>query len=144
MYKYLENVFMSKELYQTILAPVCEKYGLTQTEMVVLLFLANNPQNDTASDIVVKRRLTKSSVSTAARALQEKGLIAGEYLDGNHRTIHLKICETASDIVEEGRKAQRKFLEILTTDFSKAERDTLEKYIMRMIQNMRSYYNSVK
>ena len=144
MYKYLENVFVGKELYQTILAPVCEKYGLTQTEMVVLLFLANNPQDDTATDIVAKRRLTKSSISTAARVLQERGLITGEHLDGNHRSIHLRICNSASEIVEEGKAAQKKFLEILTRGFSESERDSLESYITRMIRNMKSYYDSVK
>ena len=62
MYHLLESIFMSRELYQTIMAPVCEKYGLTATELIVLMFLANNPDCDTASDIVARRRLKKSAV----------------------------------------------------------------------------------
>lgn len=139
MYSLLENTFISKELYQTILAPVCEKYALTQAEMVVLLFLANNPQLDTATDIVEKRRLTKSAVSMAGRTLQEKGLIHGGYAGGNHRSIHLQICDKALPIIEEGKQAQNKFLDILTRGFTAAEQTTLRSYILRMIDNIRSF-----
>ena len=144
MYKLLENVFISKELYQTMISPLCDKYDMTQAEMTVLLFLANNPQKDTATDIVEKRRMTKSSVSMAARALQEKGLIFGEYVDGNHRSIHLKVCDNALNIIEDGRKAQNKFFEVLTKDFTEAERTAFKEYIMRVTDNIRNYNESAE
>ena len=73
MYNFVENIFLGKELYQTILAPVCDKYDMTHTEMVILLFLASNPHLNTATDIVKGRRMTKSLVSMSLRSLQERG-----------------------------------------------------------------------
>ena len=144
MYNLLENVFISKELYQTMIEPLCDKYDMTQAEMVVLLFLANNPQKDTATDIVEKRRMTKSSVSMAARALQERGLIIGQHVDGNHRSVHLRVCDSALKIIEDGRKAQSKFFKILTGNFTEAERTAFNYYIKRVTNNIRNYNNSAE
>lgn len=144
MYNLLENIFISRELYQAMIAPVCDKYDMTQAEMIVLLFLANNPRNDTATDIVEKRRMTKSAVSMAARALQDKGLITGEYIDGNHRSIHLKVCENAFGIIEDGKKMQDEYLRILTEDFTEAERTAFKDYIMRVTDNIKRYNESLE
>lgn len=144
MYHLLENVFISREFYQTMLAPLCEKYRMTQTEMIVLLFLANNPQLDTASDIVEKRCITKSAVSAAARALQERGAITGEYTNGNHRSIHLKIQNDAQSIISEGKKAQSRFFNVLTRGFSEDEQRTLKNYITRITENIRNYNHSAE
>ena len=38
-----------EELYENMVSPVCEKYELTYMEFTVLMFLANNPQYDTAT-----------------------------------------------------------------------------------------------
>lgn len=139
MYNLLENVFMSNELYQTILKPVCDKYKMTYTEMVVLLFLANNPEHDTARDIVERRRLTKSSVSVSVRSLQEKGFVLGEFTGGNHRSIHLRLCEPSKEIIKEGKIAQESFLTILTNGFSEEEKGRLKNYFKRVTANIDDY-----
>lgn len=144
MYNLLESIFMSKELYQTILEPICNKYNMTFTEMVILLFLANNPEHDTATDIVAKRRLTKSAVSMAVRALQNRGFITGKFADGNHRSIHLKVCESANDIIREGRKTQKAFLQIVTNDFSDSEKESLQNHLTKIIKNINQYHSKIK
>ncbi|MDD5953306.1 MAG: helix-turn-helix domain-containing protein [Oscillospiraceae bacterium] len=135
----LENVFMSRELYQTILKPVCDKYQLTNTELMILLFLANNPEYDTASAIVEKRRLTKSSISMAIRTLQDRGLVVGAFHGGNRRSIHLKVCDAADTIIEDGRKAQESFSEILVDGFSEGEKEALKQYFIRVTANIDAY-----
>lgn len=139
MYNILENLFASRELYHDMLAPVCEKYGLTQTEMVVLLFLANNPTRDTASDIVEKRGITKSSVSAAVKALRENEIITGSFTSDNHRSVHLKISDKSLKIVEDGKKAQSDFFRILTKNFTEAEQEAFKSLILRVTDNIRSY-----
>lgn len=142
MKKLLENIFMSRGLYQTILNPVCTKYGITQTEATVLLFLANNPHFDTARDIVERRRITKSAVSAATRDLQERGLIKGKFANGNHRSIHLTICDSAKEIVEEGNRAQNDFLSVLTDGFSEKEKAEFRRYFERVTENISAYNKS--
>lgn len=137
----LEDIFLSKELYQTVLNPVCCQYDMTHTEMIVLLFLANNPKLNTATDIVKGRGLTKSSISMAVKTLQDRGLIFGEFTDGNHRSIHLHISDSAKQIVRDGQIAQNKFISVLTEGFSENETANFKHYFDRVSANIKSYYN---
>ena len=61
-----------EEVYASMVLPVCKKYGLTYMEFTVLLFLANNPQYDTATQIIKYRHIAKSHVSISIRSLQER------------------------------------------------------------------------
>ena len=113
MINYFAHCVDVEELY--------EKYKLTYMEFTVLMFLANNPQYNTATQIVRYRHLAKSHVSISIRSLQERGLILGEHKGGNHRTIHLSVSDKARDIIAAGRVAQGKFCEIVFAGFSKEE-----------------------
>ena len=61
--------------YEILMSSVCEKYQLRQMEYDILMFLYNNPQHNTAADIVRYRKSTKSHVSMSLKVLEEKGLI---------------------------------------------------------------------
>ena len=126
----------NESLYTATVSPVCEKYGLTYMEFTVLMFLANNPQFDTASDIVRYRHLTKSHVSMSVRSLQDKGLLKGEYHEPNRRTIHLTVLEAASPIESDGRAAQQHYGSILFTGFSETEYELLVAYMKRIDNNI--------
>ncbi|MBE5772851.1 MAG: winged helix-turn-helix transcriptional regulator [Clostridiales bacterium] len=126
----------NESLYTATVSPVCEKYGLTYMEFTVLMFLANNPQFDTASDIVRYRHLTKSHVSMSVRSLQDKGLLKGEYHEPNRRTIHLTVLEAASPIVSDGRAAQQRYGSILFTGFSETEYELFVAYMQRIDNNI--------
>ena len=47
-----EHYAAGEKLYTSTVAPVCEAHELTYMEFTILLFLANNPQFDTASHVV--------------------------------------------------------------------------------------------
>jgi len=136
----MENIFQhyaaGERLYTMTVAPVCEKYGLTYMEFTVLMFLANNPQFDTAAEIVKYRHLTKSHVSMSVRSLQERGLIQGEYREPNRRTIHLSVLEAAAPIVLDGREAQRAFGDVLFSGFSEQESARFTEFMDRIDKNI--------
>ena len=94
MKNYFAHCVDVEELYENMVSPVCEKYELTYMEFTVLMFLTNNPQYDTATQIVKYHHLAKSHVSISIRSLQERGLILGEHKGGNHRTIHLSVSNS--------------------------------------------------
>ena len=48
------------KLYGLLFTPLLERHTLTQLEADIILFLANNPEYDTARDIVEKRHLAKT------------------------------------------------------------------------------------
>ena len=136
----MENVFRhyaaNESLYTATVSPVCEKHGLTYMEFTVLMFLANNPQFDTASDIVRYRHLSKSHVSMSVRSLEDKGLLKGEHHAPNRRTIHLTVLASADTIVSDGREAQQKFGKILFSGFSDSEYKQFTAFMKRIDNNI--------
>ena len=128
-----------KTLYAKCVGEVCAAYKLTRMELDILLFLANNPRYDTATDIIEIRYLAKSHVSSSISLLEKKNFLRKEYSDNNRKTAHLKICEPAAEIIHAGRAAQEKFLEIMLDGFSKEEAEDLRRYNDRMRRNINSY-----
>ena len=125
-----------EKLYGGLFAPLLERHGLTQLEMDILLFLANNPACDTARDIVEKRRLAKSHVSVGVEALTERGLLERLQQGGNRKTIHLRLTAAAAPIVEEGRAVQRGYAERLLAGFTEEDRRQLEHLMDRVAENV--------
>lgn len=124
------------ELYEMQMSPVSSAFGLTSMELSILLFLANNPEYDTATDIVKKRHLTKSHVSISLRDLEERGFIKKEHKNGDNRIVHLTLLPAADKIIREGQRAQKEFLAVLTDHFSADEHSELQIYIERINQNV--------
>ena len=127
-----DNLFSGQNLYERTVMPVCRQFGLTYMEFTVLMFLHNNPQYDTAAQIVKIRRLTKSHVSISLRGLQERGLVKGEYFPGNQRIVHLKLTEAAQPIVAEGKAAQEHYGKLLLRGFTRKETEQLQ-YLMEKL-----------
>ena len=132
-----EHIFAGQNLYERTMMPVCRKYGLTYMEFTVLMFLHNNPQFDTAAQIVKIRKLTKSHVSISVKGLQERGLVQGIYFPGNHKTLHLQLTEAAKPIVEAGLAAQREFGAMLVRGFTPEEVEQLRYLTNKLHENIK-------
>ncbi len=125
-----------RELYQRHISPICEKYDLTSMELAIILFLANNPKYDTASDIIEIRHLTKSHVSTSIRSLEERKYLKKEYRNGNHRTSHLVLLPASKKAVKDGQRAQKDYLDIMANGFSSSELALLQQQLSRVYENV--------
>ena len=108
-------------------------------ELDILLFLANNPCYDTATDIVEIRCLSKSQVSASISTLEEQGFLRKEYTRGNRKTAHLILCDTTSEIVADGRKAQERFAAILLEGMHEEELDCMKRCMKRMKNNIHGF-----
>lgn len=129
-----------KSLYSDCMEAACRKYHLTRMEFDILMFLANNPQFTTAKDIVENRRLTKSHVSLAVNSLVEKGYIQKYQTERNRKTIHLSVCESASDIIRDGRNAQKRFASILFRGFTSDECEKMNAFFEKVANNIQDYF----
>lgn len=135
----LKNLYVSRDLFSSLFGQVCTKYSLTPAEVLVLLFLANNREYDTAKDIVDKLRIAKSHVSVSVKNLEERGYLEGRYQENNRRTIHLRLCELSGDAVAEARRVQERFLAVLGQGFSEEELAVFTNYLRRVNGNMNAY-----
>ena len=125
-----------RKLYCGLFTPMLERRALTQLEADILLFLANNPEYDTARDIVEKRHLSKSHVSVGVEALAGRGLLERRMHADNRKTIHLRLTEAAGPIVEEGRAVQRQYGELLLAGFTGEERAELARMLEKIGENV--------
>lgn len=125
-----------RKLYCSLFTPLLERQGLTQLEMDILLFLANNPAYDTARDIVEKRHLAKSHVSVGVDSLAARGLLNRQMRPGNRKTIHLCLTDAAAPVVEEGRNVQTHYANILLNGFSETERSELFRLLDKVGRNV--------
>lgn len=124
------------KLYERHMAPVSASFSLTAVELSILLFLANNPEYDTAKEIVEKRHLTKSHVSVSLRDLEERGFLKKEHRNGDNRTVHLVLLPASDAAIREGRQAQADFVSILTDGLSSEQRDVLQNCFLHMKENI--------
>ena len=108
-------------LYEKVTLSVREKYGLSYMEFVVLLFIANNSEYKKASDIVEILGIAKSHVSETLNTLEEKGLVERKRDTLDKRSSILEVMERAKDIIEEGRRAQKEYHDLVFGSLSDDE-----------------------
>lgn len=138
-----ENMFLSKELITAVFEPICERYGLTLTELFVLLHLRRDETRNTATDIVHKLKLAKSYISTSVRRLEQRGCIEGYHTEQDRRSIHLRLCTRAQEIVEAGERAQAELLHVLLRGFSPEEAVALQTYLRRITENANAFLHTI-
>lgn len=127
-----------RKLYCSLFTPLLERRGLTQLEMDILLFLANNPEYDTARDIVEKRHLAKSHVSVGVESLVDRGFLERQRRDGNRKIIHLRLTEAAAPVIRDGRAVQRRYGQLLLAEFTEEERRELFRLLEKLGKNVES------
>ena len=124
-----------KRRYVHEMTPVQEKWQLTGMEVDVLLFLANNPGYDTASDMVQLCQLTKSHVSKAVERLTELGYITQQRDQQNRRKVHLMLTAQSEAVLEAGQSAQKRFVDVLTRDLSDEDKKTMKRILETIARN---------
>lgn len=95
--------------YNARCKPLCQEIGMPQTAFDILMFLANNPEFDTARDIVECRYIKANLVSVNVESLVREGYLTREKSPGDRRKIRLVCTEKAGPVVERGRQLQSQF-----------------------------------
>ncbi|MEG0076213.1 MarR family winged helix-turn-helix transcriptional regulator [Anaerorhabdus sp.] len=124
------------KFYESYCAQVCAKHKLTQMELDVIAFLSNNPELDTASDIVEVRQFTKSNISLAVEQLIQRKLLVRQSDKQDRRKIHLVLTTSSKPIVKDIKKMQDDFSNDVVCDFSDEEKQLFNEFITRMITNI--------
>ena len=125
------------KLYEKTMKTVCTTHALTMVETDIIAFLKNNPQKDTAADIVELRMLSKGAVSKGVEALIQKELIR-RYPDAeDRRRLHLKLTDRSEPILTDIERAQTEFWNTVFKGFSEEELEIHERLKTHMFENVR-------
>lgn len=131
-----------KRFYSQTFQPLTEKFQLSQLETDVLLFFRNNPEYNTARDIVSMRGFAKSNVSMAVDSLRRKGFLTIQTDTNSRKLQRLNISPSAYAIAEELSDCQTRCFSRIMNGFSKEERQMLREQLMRIDQNILAALNS--
>lgn len=125
--------------YELLSSKVCDEYGLTQMQYDILMFLYNNPQHNTAADIVKIRKSTKSHVSTSLKGLEDRKLIKRLQSVENKKHIEIVLLENAMPIIEAGIKAQKDFASNVLSGLTNEEKRICMSVFDKICRNADEY-----
>ena len=134
--KMFNNANKFIEAYHTVLQPLCRETGLPPMAVDILMFLANNPENDTAMDICRCRGLKPGIVSVYIERLAAEGLLLRQSVPGDRRKTRLVCTENAAPLVQKGRALQRAFAGRLLDGLSGTEIETFRRCLMMLGENI--------
>lgn len=124
------------QAYHVMLTPLCKEAGLPPLAMDILLFLANNPEHNTAKDICRMRGHKSGIVSVYVERLVNDGLLERQEMPGDRRQTRLVCTEKAQDIITRGRDIQWQFGFRLMEGISKEDHETMHRCFERIDANL--------
>ena len=136
MNQLLFMIHNSLELYESLCQPVCRNCNLPQTALDILLFLANNPEYDTARDICQVRGIKANLVSFHVEKLVQEEYLQREPVPGDRRQVKLLLTEKSQTVVEQGRAVQQNYREILTAHITPSDMEVFGRCMDTIRQNI--------
>lgn len=105
----MEYAIKVSQAYNVVCKPLCQELKLPQTAFDILMFLANNPDCTTASDIVEIRRIKANLVSVNVDRLVQEGYLERRAVEGDRRKTQLLCTAKAQPVIARGRAVQNAF-----------------------------------
>ena len=136
MNPYMEFAHKTDLAYSALCHSLCRELNLPQTAFDILLFLANNPECDTASDIVELRKIKANLVSVNVDKLVQEGLLDRRPVPEDRRKTELVLTENAQPIVERGRALQEAFFDRLLQGIEAAQLKAFYQTLEQMGKNL--------
>lgn len=134
--KMYSNASRFIEAYHAVLQPLCREVKLPTMALDILLFIANNPDKDTARDVCRFRGLKPGIVSVHVDRLAAAGLIERRTVPEDRRKIELVCTAAAADIIKRGRELQSRFAAELLAGLDEQSMETVHRCLETVNQNV--------
>jgi MarR family transcriptional regulator for hemolysin len=133
---FLYYVRLIKRLNDATLARAAQGCGLSQPEAVVLSFLRENPEFDTARDIALYREVSRAYVSKAVELLTARGYLEAAPDVKDRRLQHLALTPAAAPAADALHAAQFAFYDQVTAGLTNAELASLLTTVEKCAANL--------
>lgn len=134
--KVIRELQKIKKGYDAYLGKVAISEKLTKIEVVILGFLSNNDEFNTARDIEEILDLKKSNISVAIDNLMSKELIEKKNDAFDRRITRLSLSDKSIEIVQRIQSQQEKFYKQVFKDISEEEINVYLKTVKRIFENV--------
>lgn len=121
--------------YDRQFGPFLEQWDLSMREVHVLLFLINNPELDTARDVVIYRGLSKSQVSQAVEVLCRRGILTRSADTEDRRVVHLAITDQGMPLAREAQRQQALCGQRLLMGLAPREQQDFLRLLEKVLEN---------
>ena len=108
-------------VYESFCTPLCKKYQLNQSDLDLILFIANNPMYNTAKDVCEIRGIKKGIVSVTTERLVQSGYLIRKNDIHDRRIQRLCLTEKCQPIIADGREMQPHFFTSITAGLTDEE-----------------------
>lgn len=132
------------KVYRKLCDQAVGEYEFTPNEIQVMMFLANNPGLDSASDIAHYRNISKGLVAKSVESLCQQGYLTTGKDEKDRRLIHLYLTEKSSDVVVKLKECRRTFARSLYDGVPKADLDAIGRSIRVMDRNLENILKGMK
>ena len=109
---------------------------MPQTAFDILMFLANNPDYNTAKDIVELRGLKANLVSVNVERLVREGYLERNDFPGDRRKTVLACTPKAQPIIRRGEELQEEFFRDIFRDVDEASRENFHRVMEQVDRNL--------
>ena len=133
---FLSLASKTAKAYESFCRPVCKKHQINQTCLDVILFLANNPDYNTARDLCELRGIRSGNASVAIDTLVGRGLLARQTDPDDQRITRLVLTPEAEPIIIDGRETQQQFGNRLVQGVSAQELQICADTILKLGANI--------
>lgn len=140
----LEFVQKFSLAYSAVCKPLYRELGLPQTAFDILMFLANNPSYQTASDIVEVRHIKANLVSVNVDRLVKEGYLVRQAVEHDRRKTKLLCTPQAQPVIARGKQLQQSFFEGLFGNIDEEMQQTFFATLRLMEENLNEMLKEAK
>lgn len=124
------------EAYHKALQPLILETDLPPMAVDILMFIANNPENNTAKDICRLKGFKSSIVSFHVDNLVKFGFLKREEVENDRRKTKLVCTDKSKVFIEKGKKLQYQFASELAVGLSEEDLIIFEKCMNKFESNI--------
>lgn len=135
------QIQIMRKVHSILLEKIASKYELTECEIMILMFLAENENQDKATDIVKNLMISKAHVSGLVNNLENQGYISRMIDCKDKKKIHLEITEKAKPIVKEVKKEKKKMKDTIFAEITQEETETMKIVLNKIKSNLKNNYD---
>lgn len=138
----IQMMTMGKKLsnaYAEICTPLCREYDLNQTCFDILMFVANNPEHNTARDVCELRGIKSGIASVSIDTMVKKGYLTYACDDGDRRKHRLKPTAKSEALIAKGRERQSFFAEMLKNGITEREMLIFQSVLAKIQNNLTDF-----
>ena len=133
------NIAFARNFYQAYCIrckSLCRELRMPQTAFDILMFLANNPDYNTAKDIVELRGLKANLVSVNVERLVREGYLERNDFPGDRRKTVLACTPKAQPIIRRGEELQEEFFRDIFRVVDEASREKFHRVMEQVDRNL--------